>query len=361
VAEPVIAPQGEGRILVQLPGKVDPAAARQILEKTTFLEFKLVLDSAPSEELLLAKYPEGLPAERQIVLLRNEQGIVAEALLVPERAALTGAMLEDARLAFDRRNRAIVNFAWNSEGARLFREFTGEHIGERLAAIVDGDVVTAPVIRDRIGRQGEITGQFTEQEAANLAVALRSGALPIPLIIEEERTVGPALGADSIRRGINSAILGSVLVIVFMILYYGVIGALANVALLINLVMILAVMGLAGATLTLPGIAGVVLTVGMAVDGNVIIYERIREEIRAGKSMRNAIEAGFRRSALTILDANLTTLLTAVILFYLGSGPIQGFAVTLSVGLLTNVFCVLIITRVLVDLLLERRPGALRV
>jgi preprotein translocase subunit SecD len=361
VAEPVIAPQGEGRILVQLPGKVDPAAARQILEKTTFLEFKLVLDSAPSEELLLAKFSQGLPAERQIVLLRNEQGILAEALLVPERPALTGAMLEDARLAFDRRNRPIVNFAWNAEGARLFREFTGEHIGERLAAIVDGEVVTAPVIRDRIGRQGEITGQFTEQEAANLAVALRSGALPIPLIIEEERTVGPALGADSIRRGINSALLGSVLVIVFMILYYGMIGSLANVALLINLVMILAVMGLAGATLTLPGIAGVVLTVGMAVDGNVIVYERIREELRAGKSPRNAIEAGFRRSALTILDANLTTLLTAVILFYLGSGPIQGFAVTLSVGLITNVFCVLIVTRVLVDLVLERRPHALRV
>jgi preprotein translocase subunit SecD len=240
VTEPVIAPQGDDRILVQLPGEVDPVAARQILEKTTFLEFKLVVDSAPSEELLQAKYPGDLPADHQIVLVKNEDDSVAEVLLVPERPALTGAMLEDARLNFDRRGRAIVGFTWNSEGARLFRDFTGSHVGERLAAIVDGEVVTAPVIQDRIGRRGQITGQFTEQEAANMAVALRSGALPIPLIIEEERTVGPNLGADSIRRGLRSILLGGALVILFMIIYYRLSGLLANVALLINLVIIIA-------------------------------------------------------------------------------------------------------------------------
>ena len=356
VTEPVIAPQGEDRILVQLPGEVDPVAARQILQKTTFLEFKLVVDSAPSAELLRAKYPDGIPAERQIVLVRNEDGSVAEALLVPERPALTGAMLEDARLNFDRRGRALVGFTWNSEGAQLFRQFTGANVGERLAAIVDSEVVTAPVIQDRIGRRGQITGQFTEQEAANLAVALRSGALPIPLIIEEERTVGPALGADSIRRGLRSVLLGGAFVILFMAIYYRMAGVLANVALIINMVIILAIMGLAGATLTLPGIAGLVLTVGMAVDANVIIFERIREELRAGKSIRNAIQAGFRRSALTILDANITTLIVALVLFRFGSGPVQGFAVTLSIGILSSLFCALVVTRLFVDVLLTRRP-----
>jgi preprotein translocase subunit SecD len=362
VTEPVIAPQGEGRILVQLPGgDVDPAEARKILEQTTFLEFKHVRDAAPNEELLLDKYPEGLPEETMIVLFRGEGDVVAEALLVPERPALTGALLEDARLGFDRRNRAIVSFTWNSEGARLFREFTGEHVGERLAAIVDGVVVTAPVIQDRIGRQGQITGRFTEQEAANLAVALRSGALPIPLVIEEERTVGPSLGADSIRRGIRSILVGGAVVVLFMVAYYRVGGALANVALFVNLVIIIGVMGLAGATLTLPGIAGLVMPVGMAVDANVIIFERIREELRSGKSVRNSVDVGFRRSALTILDANITTLITAIVLFYFGSGPIQGFAVTLSVGIFSSVFCALVVTRLMVDLLLERGPRALRI
>jgi preprotein translocase subunit SecD len=361
VTEPVIAPQGEGRILVQLPGEVDPLAARQVLEKTTFLEFKLVVDAAPSEELMLAKYADAIPDDRQIVLVRNEEEAVSEALLVPERPVLTGAMLEDARLSFDRLNRAIVSFTWNREGARIFRDFTGENIGERLAAIVDGVVVTAPVIQDRIARRGQISGRFTEQEAANMAVALRSGALPIPLLIEEERSVGPKLGADSIRRGVNSILVGGLLVVLFMMAYYRTGGVLATVTLGVNLVIIIAIMGLAGATLTLPGIAGLVLTVGMAVDANVIIFERIREELRAEKSLRNAIDIGFRRSALTILDANITTLITALVLFRFGSGPIQGFAVTLSVGILSSVFCALIVTRLMVDLVLNRAPQALKV
>ncbi|MEE8558951.1 MAG: protein translocase subunit SecD, partial [Myxococcota bacterium] len=314
-----------------------------------------------SEELLRAKYGGVIPEEQQVVLVRNETGDISEALLVPKRPELTGSMLEDARVSADRLNRPIVSFTWNTEGARLFRDFTGSHIGDRLAAIVDGEVVTAPVIQDRIARNGQISGQFTAQEVANLAVALRSGALPIPLIIEEERTVGPALGADSVRRGINSIVVGLAAVVLFMLVYYRLGGLLATLALGINLVIILAIMGLAGATLTLPGMAGLVLTVGMAVDANVIIFERIREELRHGKSARNAIDIGFRRSTLTILDANITTLITALVLFRYGSGPIQGFAVTLSVGILSSVFCALVVTRLLIDLTLSQGRAALKV
>jgi preprotein translocase subunit SecD len=361
VTEPVIAPQGAGRILVQMPGEIDPERARGVLEDTTFLEFKRVLDSDANESLLAARYPDGLPDETQIVSSKNDLGEVSEAFLVPQRAELTGAMLEDARLGFDRRNRPLVEFTWNSEGTRLFREFTGENIGQRLAAIIDGDVVTAPVIQARIGRRGVIEGRFDQQEAADLAVKLRSGALPIPLQIEEERSVGPTLGADSIRQGLRSVLLGGLAVILFMIIYYRVSGAAANAALLLNLVIIIGLMGLAGATLTLPGIAGIVLTVGMAVDANVIIFERIREELRTGKSVRNAVQIGFQRSRLTILDANITTMIAAVVLLYFGRGPVQGFGVTLAVGIVSSVFCALVVTRLFLDLLLARGVQALRV
>ena len=361
VTEPVIAPQGRERVLVQMPGEIDPGRARDILKDTTFLEFKLVVDAAQNEDLLLARYPSGLPEGRQVVVQTNDDGSVREAFLVPERPELTGAMLQDARLQFDRRNRPVVEFTWNGEGARLFREFTGEHIQERLAAIIDGAVVTAPVIQTRIGRRGTISGDFSQQEAADLAVKLRSGALPIPLDIEEERAVGPALGADSIANGVNSIALGGVLVVLFMGIYYRVAGLLADVALVLNLVFIIGAMGLGGATLTLPGIAGLVLTVGMAVDANVIIFERIREELRSGKSVRNAVQMGFRRSSLTILDANITTMIAAVVLLYFGRGPVQGFGVTLAVGIVSSVFCALVVTRLLVDLLLVRGSQALRI
>lgn len=361
VTEPVIAPQGEGRILVQMPGDIDPDRARGLLEEATFLEFKKVLESDANEELLLVKYPDGLPEETEIVVSRNEVEEVTEAFLVPTRAALTGSMLEDARIDFDRRNRAIVRFTWNSEGTQIFREFTGDNIGERLAAIIDGDVVTAPVIQSRIGRNGQIEGRFTRQEAADLAVKLRSGALPIPLEIEEERSVGPALGADSVRQGLRSILFGGAAVILFMVIYYRVSGVAANLALALNLVIIIGLMGLAGATLTLPGIAGLVLTLGMAVDANVIIFERIREELRSGKSLRNAVQVGFKRSSLTILDANITTMIAAVVLLYFGRGPVQGFGVTLAVGILSSVFCALVVTRLFIDLLLARGLQALRI
>ncbi len=361
VREPVIAPQGSDRILVQLPGAVDAAGARSLIEKTTFLEFKPVLDAAPSRELLEAKLPGGVPEDQVIVIQESATGKESEALLVPKKATLTGDMLEDARLGFDRRNRPLIEFQWNSEGARIFRDFTGEHIGDRLAAIIDGKVVTAPVIQSKIGRNGQITGDFTRDEAANTAVQLRSGALPIPLVIEEERAIGPALGADSIRQGLQASLLGIALVFVFMGIYYSTAGWFANAALVLNLLIIIALMSLSQATLTLPGIAGMILTIGMSVDANVIIYERIREELRAGRPARTAVQAGYARSFWTIFDTNLTTLFAAVILILFGRGPVQGFGVTLTIGLIASMFTALVVTRALIEWVYGDNPQKLRI
>jgi preprotein translocase subunit SecD len=361
VREPVIAPQGADRILVQLPGAVDSAGARAVLEKTTFLEFKPVLDAAPSKELLEAKLAGGVPEDQMIVIQEGAGGKETEALLVPRKATLTGDMLEDARLNFDRRNRPLIEFQWNSEGTKIFREFTAAHIGDRLAAIIDNKVITAPVIQSKIGRTGQITGDFTREEAANTAVQLRSGALPIPLVIEEERSVGPSLGADSIRQGLNASLLGIALVFVFAGLYYSLSGVFADAALVLNVLIIIALMSLSQATLTLPGIAGIVLTVGMAVDANVIIYERIREEFRSGKTAKAAVQAGFARSFWTIFDSNLTTLLTAVILILFGRGPVQGFGVTLTIGLVASMFTALVVTRALIEWFYGANPEKLRI
>ena len=242
---------------------------------------------------------------------------------------------------------ALVTFEWDAEGGGIFGDLTGPNIGNPLAIILDGQVRSAPTIQARISRMGEITGRFSSQEAADLAVILRAGALPIPVVLEEERTIGPALGSDSIRRGLRASILGLILVVAFSIGYYRISGAYAGVALLANLTLVIGLMSLFQGTLTLPGIAGLVLTVGMAVDANVIIFERIREELRVGKTPRAAIATGFKKARWTILDANITTLITALILFEYGTGPIKGFAVTLSAGILTSVFAALVITRML--------------
>jgi protein-export membrane protein SecD len=365
VREPIIAPQGTGRILVQMPGgDIDPAQARQVLENTTFLEFKRVLAAAPNEELLRANYPDGLPPETQIVVSREDPADkqkVTEALLVPKDPVLTGDMLQDARVGFDRRNRPEIQFTWDGTGAQIFREFTGENVGQRMAAIIDNVAVTAPTIQDRIGRSGVITGSFTLDEAKMVAVSLRSGALPIPLQIEEERSVGPALGRDSIFQGLRSLLVGGAAVFVFMVAYYSTSGWFANVTQLVNLIVIVGLMSMAGATLTLPGIAGLVLTVGMAVDANVLIYERIREELRKGASARNAVAIGFSRAAVTIWDSNLTTLIAAIILLYLGAGPVKGFGVTLAIGLVSTVFCALVVTRLMVEWAVRRNPDHLRI
>ncbi len=361
VREPIIAPQGKGRVLVQMAGDIDPETARSVISETTFLEFKLVLASAPNQELLETQYAAGFPEDTQVALSHGSDGAVTAAYLVPTTPALTGAMLEDARLGFDRRNRPIVQFRWNPAGTKIFRQFTGDNVGRNLAAIVDDEVVTAPRINSRIGREGIIEGAFTQQEAANLAVALRSGALPIPLLIEEERSVGPSLGADSIRQGLNSIVIGAAAVVVFMIVYYSTSGVIANLALALNIILIVALMSAFNATLTLPGIAGLVLTLDMAVDANVIIFERIREERRRGNTVRNAVQAGFNRSRLTILDANITTMIAAIVLLYFGRGPVQGFGVTLAIGIVSSVFCALVVTRALVDLLLARVGEGLRI
>jgi preprotein translocase subunit SecD len=354
IPESVVTRQGQDRILVQIPG-VDEVP-KDILDTTGFLEFKIVLDTAPSEELLRARHPDGLPPETEVLLERDrETERVIGAYLVPAAAALTGDYLDDARPNFDqRRQRWIVEFTWKSEGGRIFGELSEKNVGKQLAIVLDDEVYSAPVIQERIGMRGQISGRFSSKQAADLSVILRAGSLPIPVVIEEERNIGPALGADSIRRGTWASLLGFGLVMLFAVVYYRFSGVYAALVLLLNAILIVALMSLTGATLTLPGIAGIVLTVGMAVDANVIIYERIREELRLGKTPRGAIAAGFSRSVWTVLDANITTLIAAIILFEYGTGPIKGFAVTLSIGIVTTLFCAVVVTRLLFDLY----PGA---
>ncbi len=278
--------------------------------------------------------------------LENDE-IVTMAHLVPEVADLTGDYLSDARVGFDQQQRPIVNFQFNAEGGKKFGDLTAAHIDEPLAIILDGKVYSAPAIRSRITMRGQISGRFSSQEAADLAVVLRAGSLSVPVVIEEERTVGPALGQDSIDRGTRASLVGVLAILIFATAYYRLSGAYASFALLANLVLLIGLMSLFEATLTLPGIAGLVLTVGMAVDANVIIFERIREELRLGKSVRAGIATGFNKALWTVLDANITTLITAIVLYEFGTGPIKGFAVTLSIGIVTSVFCALVVTRLL--------------
>jgi preprotein translocase subunit SecD len=349
IPDSVVTRQGSDRVLVQIPGgQIDRGRARDLLKSTGFLEFKIVRDRADDETRLLAKYPEGLPPDTEIVTeLDPESEQVVAAYLVGMSADITGDYLEDARVGFDPQQRPLVNFRFNPEGGRIFGELTETNIGNLLAIILDDEVYSAPSIRSRITTRGQITGRFSSQEAADLAVVLRAGALSVPVVIEEERTVGPALGQDSIDDGIRASLLGLVLVLIFTVVYYRMSGAYAAAGLVANMLLIVGIMSLFEATLTLPGIAGLVLTVGMAVDANVIIFERIREELLAGKTPRAAIATGFNKATLTVLDANITTLITALILFEFGTGPIKGFAVTLSIGIVTSVFAALVITRLL--------------
>ena len=267
------------------------------------------------------------------------------AYLLDKQPALTGDKLTDARVGFDRQNRPIVEFAFDEEGGRIFGDVTGANIGSQLAIVLDNRVYSAPNIRSRIANRGQIEGRFSPQEAADLAVVLRSGSLPIPVEIAEERTVGPQLGADSIASGMRASLLSLALVIGFCVIYYRLSGVYASIALLCNLTLLVGLMSLFDATLTLPGIAGIVLTVGMAVDSNVIIFERIREELRAQKTPRGAIRTGFDKAFSPIVDANVATMITALVLYEYGTGPIKGFAVSLSIGLVTSVFAALVLTR----------------
>ena len=349
IPDSVVTRQGTDRVLIQIPGgQIDRSRARELIRVTGFLEFKMVQNTAPSEELLLAQYDGELPDDSVAVFERDkETSRVLNAFLVPEAADITGDYLTDARVGFDRQQRPIVEFMFDSKGGTIFGDLTAANIGERLAIILDDQVYSAPTVQSRIGSRGQITGRFSMQEAADLAVVLRAGSLSVPVIIEEERTVGPALGADSIDRGLNASIVGLLLIVAFAIGYYRLSGGYASIALAANLFLLVGLMSLFGATLTLPGFAGLVLTVGMAVDSNVIIFERIREELRAGKLPRAAVNTGFNKALWTILDANITTLITAIVLFEYGTGPIKGFAVTLSIGVVTSVFAALVITRLM--------------
>jgi preprotein translocase subunit SecD len=340
LVEPTIQREGLDRILVQVPGLQDPSRLKQILGKTAKLDFRMV-DLSMTAEQAMATHP---PADSEI--LDGENG---QKYLIEKRVLVSGADLVDAQPGFDQRtNEPVVNFRFNSSGARKFAEATEKNVGKPFAIVLDNKVVSAPVIREPIlGGSGQISGNFTVQQANDLAILLRAGALPAPLTIVEERTVGPGLGQDSIRAGEHAAYVGAALVVFFMFVTYGLFGLFANVAVAVNVAMIFGVLSMLSATLTMPGIAGIVLTVGIAVDSNVLIYERIREEARAGRTAINAIDAGFSRALATILDSNITTFIAAAVLFYIGSGPVRGFAVTLGIGILTSLFTAFTLTRLI--------------
>jgi len=357
VSEPDIRRQGERRILVQLPGVKDPRRAKDLIGKTALLEFKLVDDKHSVEDAIKGKTPLGTEILYQVVENRQTRRMSKTPYLVEKRTSLTGEYLTDARVNIDSQyNEPYVSIKFDKKGARLFERITESNVQRRLAIVLDNKIHSAPVIQERIsGGEARITGSFTHEEAHDLAIVLRAGALPAPVHILEERTVGPSLGKDSIRKGIASMIIGGILVIIFMVVYYQVAGFIADLALALNILLIAAGLACFQATLTLPGIAGIILTIGMAVDANVLIFERIREELRVGKSPLAAVDAGYNKASLTILDANVTTLIAAVVLFQFGTGPVKGFAVTLSLGVIASLFTALIVSRQIFDSLLINR------
>ena len=344
--EPLIQRSGKKRILLQLPGVKDPERIKELLGKTAKLTFHLVDD-----ENAAALNANIEPFGKMIVADIYDEDIK---YLLDKRALVGGENLVDAKGSFDQTEGHAVSFRFDTEGAQKFGKITSNNIGNRLAVVLDGVVITAPRINSAItGGSGIITGNFNAQEAADLAVLLRAGALPAPLEIVEERSVGAGLGADSIAAGQIAAIIGMVLVCIFMILIYGMFGALANVSLIVNLFIIISLLGTIGATLTLPGIAGIVLTIGMAVDANVLIFERIKEESLKQTKVFQIVKTGFDRAMSTILDANITTLIAAVLLFAFGSGPIRGFSITLSLGVIASMFTALMLTNFLVYIYLS--------
>ncbi|MFP4614659.1 MAG: protein translocase subunit SecD [Thiohalorhabdus sp.] len=349
VSEPVIQQQGEDRVVVQLPGIQDTARAKEVVGSTAQLEFKLVDEENSVEKAL----DEGAPPGSDIYYGRQE----GQPFLLEKRTALSGEFITDARSGFSQQdNQPLVHVSFDSRGARLFGRLTGDNVGQRMAILLDEEVITAPEIQERIGGgRAQITGMENSEEAHDVALMLRAGALPAPAHVVEERTVGPTLGQDSIEQGFNSIVIGFLLVVAFMAVYYRLFGLVADVALVLNLVFIVAVMSLLQATLTLPGIAGIVLTVGMAVDANTLIFERIREEVRVGNTPHAAINAGYGKALSTIADANITTLIAALVLFQFGSGPVKGFAVTLSVGILTSMFTAIMVTRAIINPSVGRR------
>ncbi|MBC7188716.1 protein translocase subunit SecD, partial [Candidatus Aerophobetes bacterium] len=343
-----IARQGDTRIVVDLPGIEDPQRAIDLIGKTALLEFKLIDEKGDIKEALEGNIPPGDE------ILYDSEG---KAYLVKAETLLTGRAIKDARVEIGQWGQPYVALEFTPEGAEKFADITGKHVGERLAIILDNVVKSAPVIKTRItGGKAVIEGNFTMEEANELRIVLKSGALPVPLKIIQNTTIGPSLGKDSIRKGLISGIIGLIGVLVFMGVYYKKAGLIADLALFLNLLFIMASLAALKATLTLPGIAGIILTIGMSIDANVIIFERIREELKKERAPRSALDVGYSRALRTILDANITTLITALILFQFGTGPVKGFATTLSIGILASLFTAVIVTKSIFNLLLEGRP-----
>jgi preprotein translocase subunit SecD len=351
VSEPEITLQGTDRILIQLPGIKDPQRAINLIGRTALLEFKLVDEEEDIEEALKGKIPEGDIILNHRSVDPKTGGLKKVPYLLKEKTLMTGEVLKDARVSIDSQfHEPYVALEFDDIGAKLFEQITGANVKKRLAIILDDNVYSAPVIQEKIaGGRAQITGRFDMKEASDLAIVLRAGALPAPVKIIEERTVGPSLGQDSIHKGIVSTLISAALVVLFMIFYYRFSGVIANVALVLNIILTLATLALFRATLTLPGIAGLVLSVGMAVDANILVHERIKEELRWGKTIRAAIDQGYHRAFITIIDSNLTTLIAGVLLYQFGTGPVRGFAVTLCIGILANIFTAVYITRWMFD------------
>ena len=345
--EPVIQRQGDDRILVQLPGIDDPQRIKDLLGTTAKLTFHLANPNARGTSVMTLPMAED----------------PTQSIAVERRAELSGDMLVNAQVGQDQGGQPAVTFRFDAVGAKRFAKFSSENVNNLFAIVLDNEVISAPVIREPIlGGAGQISGSFSIKEASDLALLLRAGALPAPLTVLEERSVGPSLGADSVEAGKVASAIGLAGVLVFMFLSYGRFGAYANVALLVNMSLIFALLSSLQATLTLPGIAGIVLTIGMAVDANVLIFERIKEEIENGRSPMSAVDAGFSRAMATIIDANLTTLIAAIILYSFGTGPIKGFSVTLAIGIATSFFSAIMITRLLVIRYLKtKKPSELRI
>lgn len=343
--EPVIQSQGSNRIVVQLPGLQNPEYVKTLLGKTAKMSFHLVDSSARASDAKRGK----LGGKYKLAY-----GEMGEPYIITRKPVVGGENLVDAQPSFQE-GQAVVSFRFNSLGGKKFGEVTKNNIGERLAIVLDNEVISAPTIQSAImGGSGVITGNFTVKSANDLALLLRSGALPAPLEVLEERTVGAGLGADSIKAGVIASIIGLAFVVVFMLSAYGLFGVFTTVAVFTNLILMLGILSAMGATLTLPGIAGIILTIGMAVDANVLIFERMREEVKHGRSTRDAAEAGFTEAWTTIVDSNLTTLVAAVVLFYFGTGPVRGFAVTLAIGIATSMFTSVTVTRLIITAWLNK-------
>jgi len=375
VTEPVIQREGDDRIIVDLPGVADPEAALELIGKTALLEFRQVVEAGSalppgpergnydSRESYLAAQQRWDDVKTSIeeadALMMERAEEDPELLFAPGdeesayllgKAYVSGKYLVDAKTSYDNLGRPVVTLEFDSEGAQLFDEATAGNIGRQIAIVLDGVVISAPVVQERIsGGNAQISGRFSSAQAQRLAIMLRAGALPVPVDILENRSVGPTMGSDSIRAGIRAGLIGAFMVLLFMLIYYRAQGLVADAALFVTLLLVFAGLISFKATLTLPGIAGIILTIGMAVDGNILIFERMKEEIASGKTPYASVDAGFRKAFTTIFDANVTTLIAAAVLFYFGSGPIRGFAVTLSIGIIASVFSALVVTRALLQ------------